>query len=343
MVFIFVFIATIIFILALRPVSYRFGLVDHPTLRKNHKGNIPLIGGVAMFFGITLGIFSSNLMNVAENLVFFLIGSFTLILTGLVDDIRDVSSNKRFIFQILVALIAVIFGEVLIENFGNLVSEEMLHLGIFSLIVSVFAIVGVINSMNFSDGIDGMSASLSLVTFISIAFFAYGFNENYAFKFSLLFIFAIIAFLIFNLGLFIGSRFKVFMGDAGSTFIGFAIAWSLISFSQGENLIFSPVVALWIFAIPLIDTIFVMIRRISHGESPFTPDRSHLHHFFILYGFSDRQTLGIILVMSITMASIGISMEINDLPERYMFIIFVLISFIYLFTLRHAWRLLNAK
>ena len=332
MVFIFVFIATIIFILALRPLSYRFGLVDHPTLRKNHKGNIPLIGGVAMFFGITLGIFSSNLMNVAENLVFFLIGSFTLILTGLVDDIRDVSSNKRFIFQILVALIAVIFGEVLIEN-----------LGIFSLIVSVFAIVGVINSMNFSDGIDGLSASLSLVTFISIAFFAYGFNENYAFKFSLLFIFVIIAFLIFNLGLFIGSRFKVFMGDAGSTFIGFAIAWSLISFSQGENLIFSPVVALWIFAIPLLDTIFVMIRRISHGESPFTPDRSHLHHFFILYGFSDRQTLGIILVMSITMASIGISMEINDLPERFMFIIFVLISFIYLFTLRRAWRLLNVK
>ena len=93
----------------------------------------------------------------------------------------------------------------------------------------------------------------------------------------------------------------------------------------------------------LIDTIFVMIRRISHGESPFTPDRSHLHHFFILYGFSDRQTLGIILVMSITMASIGISMEINDLPERYMFIIFVLISFIYLFPLRHAWRLLNVK
>ena len=72
------------------------------------------------------------------------------------------------------------------------------------------------------------------------------------------------AFLIFNLGPFFGSRFKIFMGVAGSTFIGFGIDWSLITFSQGENQIFSPVVALWIFSIPLIDTIFVMIRRVSH-------------------------------------------------------------------------------
>lgn len=343
MIFIFVFFVTIICILSLRPFSYRLGLVDQPTLRKHHKGNIPLIGGVAMFIGITLGCVSSNLINIEENLGFFLIGSFILILTGLADDKSDISSNKRFIFQILVALVTVQFGEVVIKDFGYLVSNERLNLGMFSLLVSIFAIVGVINSMNFSDGIDGMSASLSLVTFISIALFAYGLNENYALKFSLLFISALVAFLIFNLGPFFGSRFKIFMGDAGSTFIGFGIAWSLISFSQGENPIFSPVVALWIFAIPLIDTIFVMIRRVSHGKSPFTPDRSHLHHFFILYGFSDRQTLGVILIMSITMASIGISMEINDFPERYMFILFVFISFIYLFTLRRAWRLVYAK
>jgi UDP-GlcNAc:undecaprenyl-phosphate GlcNAc-1-phosphate transferase len=337
----FVFSLTVIIILILRPLALRFNLLDRPNNRKHHQGSIPLIGGVAMFVGITLGLFSSNLINAEENLVFFLIGSFILILTGLVDDFHDVSSNKRFIFQILVALMVVKFGGVSIEDFGELVSDERLHLGIFSILVSVFAIVGVINSMNFSDGIDGMSASLSLVTFTSIAFFAYGFNENYALEFVLLFIFAIMAFLIFNLGLFFGSRFKIFMGDAGSTFLGFGIAWSLISFSQGGDLIFSPVVALWIFATPLIDTIFVMIRRVSHGNSPFTPDRSHLHHFFIFYGFSDRQTLGIIFIMSITMASIGISMEINDFPERYMFILFLLISFIYYFVLKRAWKLIN--
>jgi UDP-GlcNAc:undecaprenyl-phosphate GlcNAc-1-phosphate transferase len=264
-------------------------------------------------------------------------------MTGMVDDFRGISSNKRFIFQILVALIIVKFGGVLLEDLGSLISVEKLHLDIFSIAVTVFAVVGVINSLNFSDGIDGMSASLSLVTFLSIAFFAYGVKENYAFEFVLLFIVTITAFLIFNLGLFIGNSLKIFMGDAGSTFLGLGIAWGLISFSQGDKAIFSPVTALWIFAVPLIDTIFVMIRRVSHGKSPFTPDRRHLHHFFIHYGWTDKQALGIIIIMSITMALIGIAMEINDFPERLMFLLFVMISFIYFFVLRRAWKLINVK
>jgi UDP-GlcNAc:undecaprenyl-phosphate GlcNAc-1-phosphate transferase len=317
--------------------------VDVPSERKQHQGSVPLIGGLAMFIGITLGLFSSNIINIEENLMFFFVGSFILILTGIVDDFRGVSSNKRFIFQILVALIIVKLGGVLIEDFGSLISVEKFHLGIFSITLTVFAIVGVINSLNFSDGIDGLSASLSLITFISIAFFAYGIKENYAFEFVLLFIVTITAFLIFNLGLFVGSSFKIFMGDAGSTFLGLGIAWALISFSQGDNLIFSPVTALWIFAVPLIDTIFVMIRRISHGKSPFTPDREHLHHFLILYGWTDRQALGIIIIMAVTMTSSGIAMEINDFPERLMFLLFVMISFIYFFVLTRAWKLINVK
>ena len=341
--YIFAFIATIISIIVLRPLSSRLGLVDLPSERKQHQGSVPLIGGLSMFIGITLGLFSSNIINIEENLMFFFVGSFILILTGLVDDFRGISSNKRFIFQILVALIIVKLGGVLIEDFGSLISVEKFHLGIFSIALTVFAVVGVINSLNFSDGIDGLSASLSLVTFISIAFFAYGIKENYAFEFVLLFIVTITAFLIFNLGLFIGNSLKIFMGDAGSTFLGLGIAWALISFSQGDNLIFSPVTALWIFAVPLIDTIFVMIRRISHGKSPFTPDREHLHHFLILYGFTDRQALGIIIIMSITMALIGIAMEINDFPERLMFLLFVMISFIYFFVLTRAWKFINVK
>ena len=341
--YIFALIATIISIIVFRPLSYRLGLVDVPSERKQHQGSVPLIGGLAMFIGISLGLFSSNIINIEENLMFFFVGSFILILTGIVDDFRGVSSNKRFIFQILVALIVVKLGGVLIEDFGSLISVEKFHLGIFSIPLTVFAIVGVINSLNFSDGIDGLSASLSLLTFISIAFFAYGIKENYAFEFVLLFIVTITVFLIFNLGLFVGSSFKIFMGDAGSTFLGLGIAWALISFSQGDNLIFSPVTALWIFAVPLIDTIFVMIRRISHGKSPFTPDREHLHHFLILYGWTDRQALGIIIIMALTMTCSGIAMEINDFPERLMFLLFMVISFIYYFALRRAWKLINVK
>ena len=335
------FIATIISIIVFRPLSYRLGLVDVPSERKHHQGSVPLIGGLAMFIGITLGLFSSNIINIEENLMFFFVGSFVLILTGIVDDFRGISSNKRFIFQILVGLIIVKVGGVLLEDLGSLISVEKLHLGIFSIAFTVFAVVGVINSLNFSDGIDGLSASMSLITFISIAFFAYGIKENYAFEFVLLFIVTIAVFLIFNLGLFIGRSFKIFMGDAGSTFLGLGIAWALISFSQGDNLIFSPVTALWIFAVPLIDTIFVMIRRISHGKSPFTPDREHLHHFFIRSGRTDRESLLIILTFAAMMAFIGIVMELNEIPERFMFMLFIFISLIYYFSLTHAWKLVK--
>ena len=335
------FIATIISIVVFRPLSHRLGLVDVPSERKHHQGSVPLIGGLAMFIGITLGLFNSHMINIEENLVFFFLGSFVLVLAGIVDDFRGISSNKRFIFQILVALIIVKVGGVWLEDLGTLISIERLHLGIFSTVITVFAIVGVVNSLNFSDGIDGLSASLSLVTFISIAFFAFGIEGNYAFEFVLLFVISIAAFLIFNLGLFVGSNFKIFMGDAGSTFIGLGIAWALISFSQGDDLIFSPVTALWIYAVPLIDTIFVMIRRISHGKSPFTPDRKHLHHFFIDSGRTDREALLIILTFSVMMAFIGIVMELNEIPERLMFLLFVMFSFIYYFVLRRAWKLMK--
>ena len=336
-----VFITTIISIIVLRPLAFRFGLVDIPSDRKHHQGNVPLIGGVGMFIGITLGLFSSYIINIEENLMFFFWSSFALILTGVKDDFHGISSNKRFIFQIIVALIIVKVGGVLLEDFGNLISVDKLHLGIFSLAITIFAIVGVVNSLNFSDGIDGLSASLSLVTFISIAFLAYGIQETYAFEFVLLFIVAIAAFLIFNLGLFVGNSFKIFMGDAGSTFIGLGIAWALISFSQGDNLIFSPVTALWIYAVPLIDTIFVMIRRVSHGKSPFTPDREHLHHFFIRSGRTDKEALLIIFTFSAMMALIGIVMELNEIPDRFMFMLFIFISFIYYLALKHAWKLMK--
>ena len=335
------FIATIISIIVLRPLSYRFGLVDVPSDRKHHQGSVPLIGGLAMFIGVSLGIFSSHIINIEENLMIFIMCSFILVLVGIVDDFHGISFIKRFIFQIVVALIIVKAGGVLLEDLGSLISIKNLHLDIFSTVFTVFAVIGVVNSLNFSDGIDGMSASLSLVTFISIAFFAYGVKENYAFEFVCLFIFAITAFLIFNLGLFIANSFKIFMGDAGSTFLGLGIAWALISFSQGDDKIFSPVTALWIYSIPLIDTISIMIRRVSHGKSPFSPDREHLHHFFLRSGRTDREALLIIATFSAMMAFIGIVMELNEIPERFMFLLFIFIAFIYYLALKHAWKLMK--
>ena len=128
------------------------------------------------------------------------------------------------------------------------------------------------------------------------------------------------------------------MGDSGSSFLGLGIAWTLISFSQGNQSIFSPVTALWIYSIPLMDTISIVIRRISNGKSPFSPDRQHLHHFFTHIGKSDRQTLTIIILLSALIALIGILMDIFGIPDRFMFLLFMSLAFIYFFALRYLWN-----
>jgi len=338
-----IFIITITSILFLRSLAFRFGLLDAPNDRKTHYGSVPLVGGIAMFIGIVCGLLISNILILDENYKFLILSSFILIIVGVVDDYHNISHKIRFFFQIISALIIILFGEVLLKDLGSLFTNDNIYLGPFALVFSIFAILGVLNSLNFSDGIDGLSASLSIVTFLSVAFLAYQANNGLALNFVLCFFVSISAFLIFNIGLGKKSKFKIFMGDAGSTFLGLGIAWTLISFSQGDQLIFSPVTALWIYSIPLVDTSSIMIRRISNRKSPFSPDREHLHHFFILYGWTDRQALSVIIIMSIAMASMGIGMEVNDFPERLMFLLFMMISFIYYFALRRAWKLINVK
>ncbi len=339
--FIIIFAATVAAILSLRPFAIKFELLDVPDDRKKHNGSVPLIGGIAMFFCVSLGLLISNTIILNNNIIFLILSSFILVILGVVDDYRNISHKIRLFFQVISAIVVIEFGGVLVEDLGGLFSVESIYLGIFSFAFTLFAIVGVINALNFSDGVDGVSASLSIITFSSVAFFASITNDIFALKFVLCFIVSIFAFLIFNIGFGQNSKFKVFMGDAGSTFLGLGIAWSLITFSQGNMQIFNPVTALWIYAIPIIDASSVMIRRISNGESPFAPDRKHLHHLFILSGYSDRKALSFIVIMSIMTSAIGIAMEINNFPESTMFLFFLLISFIYFFVLRRAWKILN--
>tara|TARA_B110000003_G_scaffold73252_1_gene74624 strand:- start:481 stop:1533 length:1053 start_codon:yes stop_codon:yes gene_type:complete len=334
----FVFALTILFILILRPIAFHFDLLDKPSDRKTHKGSIPLIGGIAMFLGMSLGLVFSGVIFLEENLLFLVLSSLILVLVGVVDDYRNISHKVRFIFQIIAALIIIYFGHAMLRDLGALISVKNVQLELFAVFFSLFAIIGVINALNFSDGIDGMSSSLSLVTFISIAFFAFQAKDFIALKIVFCFISSILAFLVFNLGAIKGSKYKIFMGDSGSTFLGLGIAWSLISFTQGSQSIFSPITALWIYSIPLIDTMSVVIRRISDGKSPFSPDRQHLHHFFIHTGKSDRQTLTIIILISALMALTGILMDIFGTPERFMFLLFVSLAFIYFFVIRYLWK-----
>jgi len=340
--FFLVFVVTVFTIVIIRPIAVRFKLVDFPNNRKYHIGNIPLVGGLAMFIGVLAGFFFAFNLVDSYFYYFLFLSFFTLIIVGVLDDLRGMSFVIKLFLQIVSASILVLISDVKILSLGDLFSLGPIGLGFFSSFFSIVSIIAVINSLNFSDGIDGSAGSIALVTFSSIAFLTYTFDLSNSLIVAIIFIASTLAFLIFNVGYATNQGFKIFMGDSGSMFLGISIAWLLISLSQGEERAFSPATALWIYAIPLMDSFSILIRRTIKGQSLFLPDRQHLHHLILNKGLTDRQALIIIIILSLLMAFLGIIMESSGVKEAYVFFLFLFVSISYCFSTIFFWRVKNS-
>jgi len=328
-------------ILAVNITSYfalKIGLVDVPNYRKIHTGNIPLVGGISMFVALVIGLLTTQIDIIPLKNI--LLAMLVALVVGALDDHKDLSIRFRIFFHIVAALIVVSTNGVILSSLGWIFGIVEFKLYSWSVFVSVFAIIGVMNAVNMSDGIDGLSGLLSIVTLSFISYFAYIGGREDLFTLALLSCSTLVPFLMFNLGIFGRSR-KVFMGDAGTLFIGLLIAVLLINLSQGENAVFRPVTALWLLAVPLLDTISVMIRRLKNGGSPFKPDRGHLHHFLLSSNISEKKTLIIIVAMAFSMALIGSCLELYNVAEWKVFSLFIFVFFLYLFATFNAWKVLK--
>lgn len=199
--------------------------------------------------------------------------------------------------------------------------------------------VGGINAFNMIDGIDGLSGSLALVSLITIAVMSWFFQNWLIYYYCLVLIAAITAFLLFNLRIFGRKTAAIFLGDAGSTLLGFSVCWLAISASHGEKAIFSQTAVLWLMAVPLWDSISVMCRRISNGHSPFEPDREHLHHFLATLGFGVNQNLMIIVSVATIFSIISmVSSLILIVPEQVLFFTFLTLFAAYYWYVDNAWK-----
>jgi UDP-GlcNAc:undecaprenyl-phosphate GlcNAc-1-phosphate transferase len=217
-----------------------------------------------------------------------------------------------------------------------------IHLGNCATAFTLFAVVGGINAFNMIDGIDGLAGSLTLVSIASIAIVSWLFQDEMLFKFCLIFIASILAFLLFNLRIFGRSSAKIFLGDTGSTLFGFTVCWLLIDASQGKENLISPTTALWIMAIPLFDSVCIMLRRLKKGRSPFNPDREHLHHVFHVAGYSIDQTLSIILTFSLGLSFTGITASLFlKVPEPVLFGFYTLLFASHYWLINHAWLIIK--
>ena len=275
---------------AFSAVALRFRWLDLPSERKVHLIPTPRVGGVAMALGSFIPL---CYWLCAEPFVLaYLAGGGLLVVLGGVDDFRDLPPRAKFAGQIAAALIAVLFGGVRIETLGGFAPEGFLLPGWLGIALTVFVIVGVTNAINLSDGLDGLAGGLSLLIFAGIGYLAYLEGSPSIGLISLALFGALFGFLRFNT-----HPASVFMGDAGSQFLGFSAITLSLALTQGRSTPLSPYLPLIILGFPILDTFTVMVTRISQGRSPFSADKNHFHHNLMAFGFRHPESVLIIYVL----------------------------------------------
>lgn len=319
-----------------KPLAVKAGLVDIPNARKHHSGHIPLVGGVAIFISVLFAVMLFAPHSQAINI--FLLSAALIVFIGVLDDKYDLKVSFRLMAQTLVACMMIFGAGFYLENLGNLVGLGTIHLGYSGIVLTIIAVIGAINAFNMVDGIDGLAGSLSLVSFIALAVLLGIAHSSWTIV-PILFIGATFAYLMFNLSWPSKRISKIFMGDAGSMLIGLSVVWMLVIGTQSNHPAFKPVTALWIIAMPLMDMAAIMVRRVMKKQSPFKPDRDHLHHICLRAGFTSFQSLLFITSISIIMIVIGISGEILDAPESVMLLSFLFTFFLYVFFIKHVWKI----
>jgi len=324
-------------LVVLRPIARRFRLVDLPDHRKAHSGAVPLIGGLSAFAGLLAAWLIS--MPLTGGFGVYLFCALMLVILGAIDDARDIPAKLRLWAQVALGALLSYGSGIYLTTFGNLLGFGIIELGWLGPAVTIAAVIGATNAYNMMDGIDGLAGTMSLVTLTALAILfavAPGFNLELALAVTIAM--ALLPFMAANLQL--GPfRKKIFLGDAGSMFIGFSVVWLLVNGAQTESGAFRPVTALWVCAVPLMDMVAIMIRRARKGQSVMMPDRDHLHHIFLRAGFSDRQALIVITLLAAICAGIGIGGEMLLVPEWFMFGLFMTTFFAYNWAISHVWRL----
>jgi UDP-GlcNAc:undecaprenyl-phosphate/decaprenyl-phosphate GlcNAc-1-phosphate transferase len=304
------------------------GLVDRPNERKKHVGNVPVIGGLCAFFGVLAGLLVAGQSYPFASYV--LATAAVLVLVGAIDDSRELSVLPRLLVQTAAVLTVVACTGVHIHTLGHLFGVEI-ELGIFGVPLTLIAVIGLLNAFNMMDGIDGLAGALTIVSVTTIATYA-GSSRWNSLMLPLLMAAALVPYLAVNLGL-IGK--KIFLGDAGSVMVGYVLAWTLIKLSQDAPVRLSTIDVLWCVALPVLDTLAVMVRRLREGKSPFKPDRGHIHHLLLNAGLTPRAALAALVTLAVALAYLGTFTRMFNAGSNLL--AFGALSLIYITTHQRVW------
>lgn len=310
-------------VLALRPLAIAVDLIDRPGGRKNHHGDVPIVGGLAMFIGIVLGMGLVPLPGAIGGA--YLAACAIVVTVGLVDDRFNLSPWTRLPGQIAATLVLIIGGGVAVTSLGDPFGTGSINLSNYvSVGFTILIVTAAINAFNMLDGLDGLAGSVALTSLLAIAYVSWTGELVVALAVSLVLIGAICAFLIFNLPIRLNRDLRCFMGDAGSTLLGLSIAWLCIQISESPRNVVSPVTTLWMVALPLYELIWSTARRIISGVSPFKADTDHFHHLLLKAGFGVRGAFLAFVALTIMFAGMGLTFEHYHVSDRASFLLLIL-------------------
>lgn len=304
-------------------------LVDNPDARKLQRNPVPVMGGIAVFFGILIGLCTSQTIFENAN-VFMLVSAMMIMLyTGTIDDIIDLTPTIRFVIEILIVLWLIVINDSSINSFWGLWGVGVIPDWV-AWPLTVFAAVGIINAVNLIDGVNGLSSGFCFMASTLFAIMFYYSGNTVMCTLAVSASGAIVPFFLHNV---FGKSTKMFIGDGGTLVIGTMMSMFVISI-LGENSLSAQYAlkgmglipfTLAILAVPIFDTLRVMSTRMLHGSSPFHPDKTHLHHMFIDLGFSHvGTTVSILSLNFLIVASWFLSYKLGASVEVQLYIVLAL-------------------
>lgn len=310
------FIAAIVLTPLVKKLAIKLGAVDKPNHRKVHKKLMPRLGGLSIYVSFFIGF----LLFLPSTAPFWpiVVGSTIILFVGIMDDLFQLSAKVKLIGQVISAMVPV-FGGYSIE-FITVPFGDKIEFGAASIPLTILWVVAITNAINLIDGLDGLAAGVSSIALLTISGLAISMGNFPIALISLMLLGSTLGFLVYNF-----HPAKIFMGDTGSLFLGYMISVIAVIGLFKNVAIFSLMVPIIILAIPILDTLFAIIRRIIHKKPLSSPDKSHLHHCIIKMGYTHRQTVILLYAMSGFFSLAGIILTRSAMWGSVIIIVLVLI------------------
>lgn len=335
------FISLIVASLVHQPVlcfARKHNIYDNPEARKLQRKPVPVMGGLVVFVGAMIGSLCYWFKYDCSSIIPVQVAMLLMLVIGGWDDIKKLSPGLRFVFEIVIVVVLALVNDYPVNNLHGL-------WGIYEMSpwiawpITVFACVGIINAINMIDGIDGLSSGLCIMAFGLYGLFLF-YSEDYVrAALAVAIVGGTIPFFIMNV---FGNKSKMFIGDAGTMMLGIALCDAILAllasdswyFNKMESRGFCRIAFVFsVLAIPVVDTIRVMMGRFFSGESPFKPDKTHLHHAFIDYGFHHLEASLIIILLNIVIVGTWWFMFRSHLPQQWQLYVTVIAAVVACFGL----------